>query len=66
MIKVVNCVFYEKRRGCCTNKNIKKDLFGLGSRKCKIFWDESKTCEFQEKRKKALPPPKLYKKNHFS
>lgn len=47
MIIKVNCKYNEKDTICCTNKNIKRSLFGIGARMCIKFQSVTK-CEFEE------------------
>jgi hypothetical protein len=63
MFKNINCIFAENPGGYCKNKNIKRSLFGLGPRICKIYWKnsfDSNKCEF---RKKIPRPNVLHKEN---
>ena len=64
----INCV-YNEEGAWCTNKNIKRSLFGLGARCCVLFpyWDGN--CEHQKKFKRPNimppPPPPLPKKKIY-
>lgn len=51
----INCVD-NKEGAYCKNKNIKRSLFGLGSRCCVEFHDD-KECKFKVKNEKISPPP---------
>lgn len=51
----INCK-YNDQGAWCTNKNIKRSLFGIGARCCTEFND--KECGLKEIRtKKGNPPP---------
>jgi hypothetical protein len=55
MQKKVNCK-YNDNGAWCTNKKIKRSLFGIGARCCTEFND--KECDLKEIRtKKGNPPP---------
>ena len=59
MQKKVNCKYNDKG-AWCTNKNIKRSLFGIGARCCVEFSD--KQCKLKEiKMLKGKPPPKTTK-----
>lgn len=60
VFKKINCK-YNDRLAWCTNKNIKRSLFGLGSRVC-IEHCNGK-CELKETIGLAAPPPPPPKKN---
>lgn len=52
-----NCI-YNDRGAWCTNKNIKKSLFGLGARCCVEFYDCADCIhKVGHKRPTAPPPP---------
>jgi len=56
----INCK-HSDRDAWCTNKKIKRSLFGFGARCC--IEHNSGTCELKEKYKKsALPPYKIESK----
>ena len=56
MQRKVNCK-YNDSGAWCTNKNIKRSLFGIGARYCYEFDD--KECGFKEIRtKRGNPPPR--------
>ena len=54
---VFNHCLHSDNSAWCKNKNIKKSLFGLGARCCKIYpsLDENK-CEFFETKLPPKPP----------
>lgn len=54
MILKINCK-HNNKGAWCTNKNIKRSLFGLGARCCIEHNDG--VCELKEKFKKGAPPP---------
>lgn len=57
MQKKVNCK-YNDRGAWCTNKNIKRSLFGIGARCCVEFSGNKGQCDLKEIRTlKAKPPP---------
>lgn len=55
----VNCIYFNNE-GChsCTNRNLKKSMFGLGSRVCKDMGKFNDTCEHKVKHKRPSAPPK--------
>ena len=56
MQRKINCK-YNDQGAWCTNKNVKRSLFGIGARCCTEFND--KECELKEIRnKKSNPPPR--------
>lgn len=57
MQKKINCK-YNDSGAWCTNKNIKRSLFGIGARCCVEFSGEQFQCDLKEIRTlKAKPPP---------
>ncbi len=63
MMKRINCKFNDNG-AWCTNLNIKKSLWGIGSRCCIEYPDYNpKKCEFKEEhsRPSAPPAPPKYK-----
>ena len=54
MIKV-NCKWNDQG-AWCTNKKVKRSLFGLGARCC-IEYGSNKTCQSKEPRPKPTKPP---------
>lgn len=62
MILKVNCK-YNDDGAWCTNKNIKRSLFGIGARMCRVV--DGKSCEFKEPKTKKpnLPENELLEVN---
>jgi len=60
MIVKINCK-YNDRGAWCTNKNVKRSLFGIGARCCSEFND--KECELLEIKVKKGPFPKSIQQN---
>ncbi|MFW5847506.1 MAG: hypothetical protein ACOCVF_01115 [bacterium] len=60
MIIKVNCK-YNDQGAWCTNKEIKRSLFGLGARCC-VEFDSSNTCSLKQPYRKTVPPPMAIKK----
>jgi hypothetical protein len=53
----INCK-YNNKGTWCTNKQIKKSLYGLGSRLCIEYpYDHGETCNIKEPHKKPTHPP---------
>lgn len=53
----INCK-YNDRGAWCTNKNIKRSLFGIGARCC-VLYPDGISCKYQEKYEKpkvSIPP----------
>lgn len=50
----INCT-YNVESAWCNNKNIKRSLFGIGTRCCKEFNGE--VCTFKCEHKRPPPPP---------
>ena len=62
----INCV-YNDQGAWCKNKNVKRSLFGVGARCCKLYPDRfNSMCEFQMKysRPSIIPPCPKRKENH--
>ena len=49
-----NCI-YNKNNAYCTNKNIKKSLFGLGMRCCFLYANCGGYCDYQEQKFRPAP-----------
>jgi hypothetical protein len=60
MVKKINCKSF-KNGGYCTNKKIKRSLFGIGARCCVEYYDE-KLCIIKEEHPRPIPPPPPPKK----
>lgn len=54
----VNCI-HNDNGAWCTNKNIKRSLFGFGARICTEYPRPCDSCPFQEKYPKGTPPKNL-------
>lgn len=54
----INCI-YNDQGAWCTNKKIKRSLFGLGARCCVLFPYSDGKCDLQKKYKRSpiVPPP---------
>lgn len=52
----INCIYNDKG-AWCNNENIKRSLFGIGARCCKIYPYSKESCKYQEKYKRPSPPP---------
>lgn len=55
MTKNVNCRWND-RGAWCTNKKVKRSLFGIGARCC-IEHDNNKTCQFKDPWQRPTGPP---------
>ena len=61
----VNCKYNDKG-AWCKNKNIKRSLFGIGTRVCKLYGEYFlSSCEYKEEYSKPPfgPPPHPISKN---
>ena len=56
IMKNINCI-YNDESAWCTNKNVKRSLFGIGVRCCRAY--DGETCEHQEEScgRPLVPPP---------
>ena len=50
----INCV-HNDQGAWCTNKKVKRSLFGIGARVCCEY--NGKKCELKEKTTRKAPPP---------
>jgi hypothetical protein len=61
-MRKINCI-YNDNHAWCTNKNIKRSIFGIGARCCKVYpYGEESNCEYFQPRsclRPLQPPPSV-------
>lgn len=57
LMRNINCK-HNDDHAWCTNKNIKRSLFGIGAGCCKIYpYGKESDCEYNEKFPSPIAPP---------